>query len=338
MRDDYPQLQALGNISGDSPEYRDIVLNCGALQLMLTLLNECSERSFLRVGLWALSNFLEGKPDVPLEQLEPAIPILSSLILTNDEVVLKEACWALLYLSQCGGEIGSAMYGAGVCSKLAKLYKRAHLSMLLPTIRTVTSIVEGIKTLGEDGYLLDASSHILYSPLLCEIPLPGFKRYRICVSQYEVKERQLLRYLCYVLGIKFIEKLTKKVTHLLCKFADGDKYEASCRWGFTLKSSPPKIGKKDYILLVNEETYSLICSKRARVLRNDSMKRSVSCESTIDNSLNVKNPIEYNVTENSGDVSIVPDVAAAIEDLLEQISKLVSDDPRSEVSGDKRLP
>ncbi|GFP96294.1 DNA topoisomerase 2-binding protein 1 [Phtheirospermum japonicum] len=201
-----------------------------------------------------------------------------------------------------------------------------------------------------DGYLLDASSHILYSPLLCEIPLPGFERYRICVSRYEVKERKLLRNLCYVLGIKFIEKLTKKVTHLLCKFADGDKYEAACRWGihvvtaewiyecatqyrtklliwkgFTLKSSPLKIGKKDYILLVNEETYSLSGSKRARVLRNDSMKRSVSCESTIDNSLNLKNPTEYNVTENSGDVSIVPDVAAAIEDLLEQTSKFVLD-------------
>ncbi|GFP99321.1 importin subunit alpha [Phtheirospermum japonicum] len=180
---------------------------------MLTLLNECCESSFLRVGMWALSNFLKGKPDVPLEKLEPAIPILSSLILTNDEVVWKEACWASLYLSQCGDEIGQAMYGAGVCSKHAKLYKRPYLSMILPTIRTVTSIMEGIKTLGEvhaaphqkslclgarltfdngysermqvhDGYLLDASSHILYSPLLCEIPLPGFERYRICVSRY----------------------------------------------------------------------------------------------------------------------------------------------------------
>ncbi|GFP82823.1 importin subunit alpha [Phtheirospermum japonicum] len=107
---------------------------------MLTLLNERSELSFLRVGMWDLSNFLEGKPNVPLEQLEPAIPILSSLILTNDEVVLKEVCWALLYLSQCGGEIGSAMYEAGM---------HTPLSMLLPTIRMVTSIVEEIKTLDE---------------------------------------------------------------------------------------------------------------------------------------------------------------------------------------------
>lgn len=83
----------------------------------------------------------------------------------------------------------------------------------------------------KEGCLLNVSSHILYAPLSCQIPLPGFEGYRLCVSQYNVKERQLLRNLCYVLGVKFIEKLTKKVTHLLCKFADGDKYEAACRWG-----------------------------------------------------------------------------------------------------------
>ncbi|KAL0349386.1 UNVERIFIED_CONTAM: hypothetical protein Sangu_1166400 [Sesamum angustifolium] len=83
----------------------------------------------------------------------------------------------------------------------------------------------------QDGCLLDVSSHILYSPLTCQIPLPGFEGYRLCVSRYDMRERQLLRNLCYVLGVKFVEKLTKKVTHLLCKFADGDKYEAACRWG-----------------------------------------------------------------------------------------------------------
>ena len=45
------------------------------------------------------------------------------------------------------------------------------------------------------------------------------------------KERQLLRNLCFVLGAKFVEKLTRKVTHLLCKFATGEKYMLACKWG-----------------------------------------------------------------------------------------------------------
>lgn len=64
-------------------------------------------------------------------------------------------------------------------------------------------------------------------------------------------------------------------------------------------------------------------SKRARYLGNDSIKHSLSCVSTIDNSVNRKNHTENNVTENSREVSsVVPDVAAAIEDLLEQTSKV----------------
>ncbi|XP_031745896.1 DNA topoisomerase 2-binding protein 1-A-like isoform X3 [Cucumis sativus] len=83
----------------------------------------------------------------------------------------------------------------------------------------------------EDGCLWDTNGHIFYSPLPCCVPLPGFENIRFCVSQYDDKDRVLLRNLCFVLGAKFVEKLTKKVTHLICKFTDGTKYEAACKWG-----------------------------------------------------------------------------------------------------------
>lgn len=83
----------------------------------------------------------------------------------------------------------------------------------------------------KDGCLLDVGSHILYSPLPCLVPFPGFESFRFSVSQYEEKDRLLLRNLCYTLGAKFVEKLNRKVTHLLCKFRSGPKYEAACKWG-----------------------------------------------------------------------------------------------------------
>ncbi|KAG0501899.1 hypothetical protein HPP92_001971 [Vanilla planifolia] len=83
----------------------------------------------------------------------------------------------------------------------------------------------------EEGCMQDVASHILYSPLQCHIPLAGFDGLRFCVSQYEGKERKLLRNLCFVLGAKFTETLSKKVTHLLCKFTNGPKYDAACRKG-----------------------------------------------------------------------------------------------------------
>lgn len=79
--------------------------------------------------------------------------------------------------------------------------------------------------------MLEVTSHIIYSPLPCSIPFPGIENFRFCVSQYDEKDRLLLKNLCFVLGAKLVEKLTKKVTHLLCKFATGPKYEAACKWG-----------------------------------------------------------------------------------------------------------
>ncbi|XP_078433783.1 transcription coactivator isoform X2 [Wolffia australiana] len=86
----------------------------------------------------------------------------------------------------------------------------------------------------QEKCLLDIGSHVLFSPLPCQIPLAGFEEIRFCVSQYEDKERLLLRNLCFTLGAKFTEKLTKKVTHLICKFTSGPKYEAACTWGIQL--------------------------------------------------------------------------------------------------------
>ncbi|KAL1545273.1 DNA topoisomerase 2-binding protein 1-A-like [Salvia divinorum] len=231
----------------------------------------------------------------------------------------------------------------------------------------------------EEGCLLDIGSHILYSPLQCKIPLPGFEAYRLCVSGYDMKEKQLLRNLCFILGVKYAEKLTKKVTHLLSKFAQGDKYQAACRWGMLVVTAdwiyecakqnkvvdvkwflPKELTSEDRqagtyfmsqypahsdritsaddvsqhpsqphdlgnvhtidssVMSRDGELYSS-SSKRAK-LGNDSEKHSSSCF-TVDNFVSRMNYAD-NSTENYRVPSVVPDVAAVIEDLLEQTSKI----------------
>ncbi|KAL6513428.1 hypothetical protein OROGR_020914 [Orobanche gracilis] len=296
----------------------------------------------------------------------------------------------VLWINEGGGEV------VGDQQKNVHFIVERHgaVSSLTSTVRSAYVTTHWVHSCLEDGCLLDVSSQILYHPLPCQIPLPGFEGYRICVSRYDTKERHLLRNLCYVLGARTTEKLTKKVTHLLCKFADGERYEAAYRCGIhvvtaewmyecaiqtrlllTMRQNkvvdlerfrPQELTSQDRheglysvsqypmqcakmtsdisqessplqdlrnmqtidstmgCMERDEENYSSNGSKRARVSGNDSIKCPQSCESTIDvdNSLTMKNTTENNATENIGEVPVVPDVAAAIEDLLEQTSKI----------------
>ncbi|KAJ0078925.1 hypothetical protein Patl1_22444 [Pistacia atlantica] len=134
---------ALGNVAGDSPNCRDLVLANGALVPLLSQLNERSKLSMLRNATWTLSNFCRGKPPTPFDQVKPALPILQKLIHLNDEEVLTDACWALSYLSDGPNDKIQAVIEAGVCPRLVELLLHPSPTVLIPALRTVGNVVTG---------------------------------------------------------------------------------------------------------------------------------------------------------------------------------------------------
>ncbi|KAI3807521.1 hypothetical protein L1987_23451 [Smallanthus sonchifolius] len=262
----------------------------------------------------------------------------------------------------------------------------AHGILCSPTRVTGTNVSSHwIRSCLQDGHLLDVSSHILFSPLQCKVPLPGFIGLHFCVSQYEEKDRELLRNLCHVLGGRLVKKLTKKVNYLICKFTEGPKYEAACQWGIqtvviewiwecvkqnkivasghflpkeatmsdreagmcimsqyptqavrmTSTTGASQLTSQSQETITNdariddssrirkEVKYSAVCSKKPRLSEDGSMKDLPSSKSIPPNPICKNISVENTVTENGGEVSKSdPDVASAIEDLLEQTSKI----------------
>ncbi|KAL6868202.1 hypothetical protein ACP4OV_015047 [Aristida adscensionis] len=100
------------------------------------------------------------------------------------------------------------------------------------SVSTVVS-TQWIRSCLEEGSLQNIGDHPIFSPLRCRIPFPGFEKYRFCISlsQHGEKERFLLKNLCFALGAKLTEKATKTVTHLICKYASGPKYDVYSKRG-----------------------------------------------------------------------------------------------------------
>ncbi|KAE8726181.1 Topbp1, putative isoform 3 [Hibiscus syriacus] len=219
----------------------------------------------------------------------------------------------------------------------------------------------------EDGCLLDVGSHILYSPLPCQIPFPGFKSFRFCVSQYEEKDRLLLRNLCFILGAKYGS------VHSLCAHL--------LNYAFAIMTAPKKVVSLDPfcpkgVTAQDQEaglcTVSQFSTQATQLMsvdvpsgftsqsqglrtqdlhvkngcivggRNDGsrdeakqpnghLKRARHLEADDQNASGVhiyhpflnENSIENEKLKIAGEAAqVLPDVATAIEDLLEQTSKI----------------
>jgi len=135
----------LGNIAGDSPKLRDCVLQAGALGPLLKNIAEPAANSLLQNCVWTLSNFCRGKPQVDLNLIRPAIPVLADLLSSSKDVgdVLIDVCWALSYLSDGGEERIQAVIDAGVTAHLIKFLESNDIRKITPALRTLGNFVSG---------------------------------------------------------------------------------------------------------------------------------------------------------------------------------------------------
>jgi len=142
---------ALGNIAGDSPEYRDEVLGTdNSMQCLINILNDPNKQpkmTMIRNTTWCMSNFCRGKPKPRFDQIKSCIPVLAKLVKERDAEVLTDSCWALSYVTddQTDGnqKIEAVIRQAGVCQRLIYLLQHGTSQVRVPALRTIGNIVTG---------------------------------------------------------------------------------------------------------------------------------------------------------------------------------------------------
>jgi len=140
-------IWALGNIAGDNYEFRDIIIQAGAVYPLIRIIEESvAEGTLLKNAIWALLNLCRGKPLPPYYAVRDTIPVFARVIMTQENTeLLMDAALALSFLSGGSNEDdrNQRVLDTGVVPFLVRLLDDSFASLVAPCVKTIGNLLTG---------------------------------------------------------------------------------------------------------------------------------------------------------------------------------------------------
>lgn len=125
----------LGNIAGEGAASRDIVLSNGALKPLVDCIQRHQDsQQIMRIGSWALNNLCDSQPR-PVLDITLLMPVLHTLLRSEDSEVLAHTCWALSHLCDGPSAHIKVVVEANICWRLVELLQHRSWRVTKPALR-----------------------------------------------------------------------------------------------------------------------------------------------------------------------------------------------------------
>jgi len=137
-------IWALGNIAGDSPVFRNLVLWAGMMEPLLNITNGANiSLQLLRNTTWVMSVLLRGEPSPDNKTILSVLPTLVKFIHSADKEVISNSCWGISYISAGGISNIQILLDTGICPRLLELMLDNSMPVRNAAARTIGNFVTG---------------------------------------------------------------------------------------------------------------------------------------------------------------------------------------------------
>lgn len=138
-------IWGLGNMAGEGPRIRDLVINAGAVKPISDMLDRTTPGStFTRNASWTLSNLCRGRPAPDYKKVFRCVSSLAKVLIENDsEEIIGDICWAFSYISDGGAAQIPVILQTNVLPRIVQLLEHQTMAICVSCLRTIGNVLTG---------------------------------------------------------------------------------------------------------------------------------------------------------------------------------------------------